>query len=436
MNRSISEIKAAVPLRLSDVRLDPDGTRTALRPFSPGEPPEAFRHPEPRAERIVARALAFDEAALAAELARTVDPLRKEHREPEPVLLARYEEIAADVPAACGANEAQRLLIGAYFTQEFAFESAALFNPSVVRHPDQGGVADGDTRIALSLRGVGEGHVSSLTFRVGVWRADGTVMVEPPSRFASGPTIAERTLPNDRRVFDLTFEHARDLSERVIYPFLPIQGRGVEDVRLVTFTDDDGRSTVRGTFTAFNGSDVRQAMLQTDDFASFETRGVEGELYAGKGMALFPRRVGGRYAMLSRQDNENILLTWSDDLYHWDGGELLLQPEQPWESVQLGNCGSPIEVDEGFLLLTHGVGGVRGYSLGAALLDKDDPSRVIGRMAQPLIAPGNERDGYVPNVIYSCGGLARGRELLLPFAVADTYCRFATLSIDDLVAAM
>ena len=430
------QASGAVPIRFSDMRLQPDPTRTALRPFSPGEPPEPFARAEPRGRRIIGRALSFDGNALDAEILRTVEPLRGRHHDPDRVLLARFEEIAGEVPAARSATGKQRLLIGAYFTQEFAFESTALFNPSVVRHPDQTGLQNGDTRLVVSLRGVGEGHISSLAFRTGVWRADGSVDIDDPSRFAVGATIVERTLPNDRRVFGLTFEGARDLSERVIYPFLPIQGRGLEDVRLVEFTEADGSTTYRGTFTAFNGAEVRQALLHTKDFTTFEARGVEGPLYAGKGMALFPRRVGGRYAMLSRQDNENVWLAFSDDLHRWTGGEVLLRPERPWESVQMGNCGSPIEIDEGFLVLTHAVGGVRSYSLGAALLDKDDPSRVIGRTADPLIAPGDERGGYVPNVIYSCGALARGRELLLPFAVADTYVRFATMRVDDLLGGM
>ena len=435
-NRGDRPAHAGVPVRISEVRLGPDPLRTVLRPFLPGEPSAPFAHAEPRTGRIVERALFLKGAALEAELARLTEPLVDRHRGLTDLLLSRFEEVAADLPVARRANEAQRLLIGAYFTQQFAFESTALFNPSVVRHPEQTGMGKGDVRIVLSLRGIGEGHVSTLAFRTGIWRADGSVDVDPASRFAVGPTVVETDLPNGRTSYHLTYQGARDLSEQVVYPFLPIQGRGIEDVRLVEFIDDDGASTYRGTFTAFNGSDVRQAMLRTDDFAEFDMRGVEGDLYAGKGMALFPRRIGGRYAMLSRHDNENVWLTFSDDVHQWNGGEILLRPEQPWESIQMGNCGSPMEIDEGFLVLTHGVGGIRGYSIGAVLLDKRDPSRVLGRMAEPLLSPGAEHDGYVPNVVYSCGGMVRGRELLLPFAVADTYVRFAVLRVDDLIAAM
>ena len=294
--------------------------------------------------------------ALEAELSRLVDPFRDRYRDLGRSLLARFDEVSVDLPTARRADETQRLLIGSYFTQQFASEPTALFNPSVVRHPDQTGLSVGDVRIVVSVRGIGEGHVSTLAFRTGVWRCDGSIDIGPASRFSVGPTIEESELPSGRTAYNLTFDDAQDLSEQVVYPFLPIQGRGIEDVRLVEFIEDDGASTFRGTFTAFNGSAVRQAMLRTDDFTAFDMRGVEGDLYAGKGMALFPRRIDGRYAMLSRQDNENVWLTFSDDLHRWDGGEILLRPEQPWESIQMGNCGSPLEIDEGFLVLTHGVG--------------------------------------------------------------------------------
>nr|WP_174297822.1 glycoside hydrolase family 130 protein [Sphingomonas bacterium] len=423
-------------VRHLDTRLSPDPSRTVLRPFSPSDA-EAFADPDrPRARRVVERLLALGDDLLAREVDRLLVPLRERHRDLDHLLLDRFEEVARDLPIAHDANDGQRLLIGAYFSQEYAFESAALFNPSIVRHPDQGGVADGDLRFVLGLRGIGEGHTSSLTFRTGVWRADGSVAIDPPGRLAIGPRLRQETLPNGRMLAHLDYTGSRDISETVIYPFLPSQGRGVEDVRLVEFTDGEGRATYRGTFTAFSGSDVRQGLAQTSDFQTFELRGVEGDLYAGKGMALFPRMIGGRYAMLSRQDNESVWLVFSDDLYQWSGGEKLLSPEQPWEAVQMGNCGSPIEIEEGFLVLTHGVGGVRNYCLGAALLDRDDPSRVIGRLAEPLLEPTEERDGYVPNVVYTCGALARGRTLLLPFAVADSFTRFAEVSLDALIARM
>jgi len=422
--------------RLDNARISPDPSRTVLRPFSPEDPRGFEFGGHPRAERICKRILELAEDALTREVERTVDPLRMRHPDVERILLERCDEIVACLPPDAGRRKAQRLLIGAYFSEEYSFESAALFNPSVVAHPDQSESASDDVSFVLSLRGVGEGHLSSLTFRTGVWRADGSVEVDDASPHAVGPRIRQETLPNGRMLAHLDCGGASDISETVLYPFLPSQGRGIEDMRLVSFTDGDGMVSFRGTFTAFDGTDVRQGLIQTSDFKSFEMRGVEGDLYAGKGMALFPRMIGGRYAMLSRQDNESVWLVFSDDLYRWSGGEKLLSPHHSWEYIQMGNCGSPIEIDEGFLVLTHGVGGVRTYCMGAALLDKNDPRTVIGRLAEPLLEPIGERDGYVPNVVYSCGALLRGRTLLLPFAVADSFTRFATVSIDDLVSRM
>jgi predicted GH43/DUF377 family glycosyl hydrolase len=223
----------------------------------------------------------------------------------------------------------------------------------------------------------------------------------------------------------------------VIYPFVPSQGRGIEDVRMVEFTDDDGTTDYRATYTAFNGTDVRQGLMRTSDFRNFEMRGVRGELYAGKGMALFPRKIGGRYFMLSRQDNENLWLVSSDEFAAWSGGDKIITPKWPWEYIQIGNCGSPIELDEGWLVLTHGVGAVRNYCIGACLLDKNDPSKLLARLEKPLLEPdGDARDGYVPNVVYSCGALLRDRTLLLPYGEADNFATFATVEVDRLLAAM
>jgi predicted GH43/DUF377 family glycosyl hydrolase len=228
-----------------------------------------------------------------------------------------------------------------------------------------------------------------------------------------------------------------EISETVIYPFLPSQGRGIEDVRLVQFTDEDGVADYRGTFTAFNGAEVRQGLLRSRDFRRFETRGVQGELYKGKGMALFPRKIDGSYMMLGRQDNENIWLLSSDRFDTWNGGEKILSPSAMWEFIQIGNCGSPIEIDEGWLILTHGVGPVRGYCMGACLMDKARPSRMLARTSKPLLKPiAGSRDGYVPNVVYSCGSLLRDRALLIPYGVDDNFTAFATVQIDDLLKLM
>jgi predicted GH43/DUF377 family glycosyl hydrolase len=365
------------------------------------------------------------------------EALKDRHSHPEQLLLNSLSDLEDPKLDRATLTTDQALLIGAYFSEEFSFESAALFNPSIVRNPDQSGAKAGDTRFILSLRGIGEGHISSLTFRTGTWAADGQVVVDTPSAHAVGPRIERSQDEPDELVVRLSFEGADDICEAVVYPFMPSQGRGIEDLRMVEFTDDDGSVDYRGTYTAFNGTDVRQGLLRTSDFRTFEMRGVHGSLYAGKGMALFPRRIEGRYVMLSRQDNENLWLVYSDDYARWSGGEKIITPKWPWEFIQIGNCGSPIELDEGWLVLTHGVGAIRSYCMGACLLDKQDPSKLLARMETPLLEPtGDWQDGYVPNVVYSCGALLRGRTLLLPYGVADTFATFATVQIDALIAAM
>jgi predicted GH43/DUF377 family glycosyl hydrolase len=421
----------------STVTLRSSGARNVVRPFSLEDPPDFVVKDHPRTQRIIERILSLDDTSIRDALARAVASYQGRHRDLEGLFMARYQQLADVSFDHSTVHRDRALLIGAYFSEEFSFESAALFNPSIVCHPDQSGVATGDTRFVLSLRGIGEGHISSLTFRTGTWKADGQVVVEDPSPFATGPRLARSEGGQGQLVVHLDCGDAETISETVVYPFMPSQGRGIEDVRLVAFTEDDGTTDFRGTYTAFNGSDVRQGMLRTADFKSFEMRGVQGAMYAGKGMALFPRRIGGRYFMLGRQDNENIWVLSSDDLYTWEGGVKTISPRSPWEFIQMGNCGSPTEVDEGWLVMTHGVGLMRNYCIGACLLDKDDPTKVLARGTGPLLEPDEHaRDGYVPNVVYSCGALLRGRTLLLPYGVADSFTAFATVDVDRLIGSM
>lgn len=417
--------------------LKPDSSRTVIRPFLLSDPDGFAKIGHPRAERIAQRILSLDKAGIRAELKLLRAALDGRHREPDRILfdiLAGVDGLKIDRSVL---SHDQSLLMGAYFSEEFSFESAALFNPSIVRHPDQTGVGEGDTRFVLSLRGIGEGHISSLTFRTGTWTADGGVEVDTPSSHAVGPYIDMSQSDHGQLIVELSFDRAEDISESVVYPFMPSQGRGIEDVRMVEFTDDDGTVDYRATYTAFNGSDVRQGLMRTSDFRNFEMRGVQGELYAGKGMALFPRKIDGRFFMLSRQDNENLWLVSSDSFASWSGGEKIITPKWPWEYIQIGNCGSPIELNEGWLVLTHGVGVVRNYCVGACLLDKKDPTKILARLEKPLLEPeGAARDGYVPNVVYSCGAIVRDRTLLLPYGVADNFATFATIDIDAMLAAM
>jgi predicted GH43/DUF377 family glycosyl hydrolase len=414
--------------------LRPDSTRTVLRPFIIEDPSASD---SPRTRKVIDRILTLDAAGLRDALHIVAASLDERHRDVDRLLLSRYEELRGLIEDRALPTPDQCKLIGAYFSEEFSFESAALFNPSVVPHPDQRGVEAGGLRIVVSLRGIGEGHISSLAFRTGTWRADGAVTFDEPGRYAVGPRFERRQGPAGELVVRLLCDGAEDISETVIYPFLPSQGRGVEDLRLVQFTDDDGATDYRGTYTAFNGTEVRQGLLRTNDFMTFEMRGVRGDLYSGKGMALFPRKIDGRYLMLGRQDNENIWLLSSHEFDAWSGGEKIISPRFPWEFIQIGNCGSPIEIDEGWLVLTHGVGVARTYCIGASLLDKADPSKLLARTAKPVLEPDNDaRDGYVPNVVYSCGALVRDRTLLLPYGVADNFAAFATVKLDELVKTM
>jgi predicted GH43/DUF377 family glycosyl hydrolase len=327
-------------------------------------------------------------------------------------------------------------LIGAYFLNEYSFEASALFNPSIVPHPDQSGAPQGGLRFILSLRAVGEGHISSLTFRAGTIAADGSLTVDPTARLASSPRVKLRVPKPDGDEIELTFNPEEELSERVIFPVTDSQSNGIEDARFVEFSDG-GRKTYYATYTAYSGKAIRSELIETHDFLSFKMSPLKGTAARNKGMALFPRRIDGKYAMIARQDNENLYLIYSDDLYRWDGGQAILKPQFPWEFVQIGNCGSPIELDEGWLLLTHGVGPVRKYSIGAALLDKNDPSKVLARSVEPLLHPEpSEREGYVPNVVYTCGAMRHNDQIILPYAISDTFSNFATIKIAALMQAM
>ena len=414
------------------LRADP--LRTVVRPFLPSDP-EAYADPDhPRGERIARRVLDLSPEQLDEELERVKLSLDTRHRDPVEMLEHRFTELAAAVPGIAQADRKQQLLLAAYFSAEYSFESAALFNPSIVHFP----AGDGDDlRFLLSLRGIGEGHLSSVTFRTGTWRADGEVVLDDASPTAVPLTVEKPEGWREDDPIALNCGGSRDPSETVLFPVVESQSRGIEDVRLAPLVMADGRSTFAGTYTALGGKGVRQEMFLTDSFKSFHMHAVKGDLAGGKGMALFPRQIDNRYLAVGRQDSENLWLFSSDDLVTWGGGVKLMGPHYPWEFVQIGNCGSPLEIDEGWLLLTHGVGVVRNYCMGAALLDRDDPSRVLKRTPKPLLEPSPEdRDGYVPNVVYSCGGLVRGRTLLLPYGIADDYTAFATVDLDRLMDAM
>jgi predicted GH43/DUF377 family glycosyl hydrolase len=417
--------------------LRPDPARVVVRPFKPTPEPRDLKPTDKaRANHIVARVLGLDPNTAEQQLADVLENFEGRHRN----LLKTFEMRAVEMEAALEPHavltETQRHLVGAYFLHEYAFEASALFNPSIVRHPDQSGAAAGGCRFILSLRAVGEGHISSLTFRSGSIAADGGVTIDPTARLASVPKITRRTTRRDGDDVEVSFGPDEDLSERVIFPITDAQANGIEDARFVEFVDE-GRKTFFATYTAYSGRAIRSELLETADFRSFRMTPLSGTATRNKGMGLFPRKIDGRYAMIGRQDNENLHLIYSDDLYTWDGRHSFLQPAYPWEFVQIGNCGSPIELDEGWLVFTHGVGPVRKYSIGAILLDKRDPSKILGRAREPLVRPEpTEREGYVPNVVYTCGALRHGDRIVLPYAVSDTFSNFATIRIAALLQAL
>jgi predicted GH43/DUF377 family glycosyl hydrolase len=433
-----ASLSQSIFLNRQSLYLRPDSARVVVRPFKPATEPRDLNPTDKiRANHIVDRVLGLDAEATAQQLREVLENFEGRHRNLLDIFEARAAEMEDAFQPHAQLNKTQRGLIGAYFLNEYSFEASALFNPSIVRHPDQTGAPEHGCRFILSLRAVGEGHISSLTFRSGTIAADGSVSVDPTARLASVPKIRSRTsLPNGDEI-EVTFRPDEELSERVIFPVTDSQSNGIEDARFVEFNDDDGRKTFYATYTAYSGRAIRSELLTTTDFQSFRMTPLNGSAARNKGMALFPRKIGGRYAMIARQDNENLYLIYSDDLYSWEGGRSIVQPEYPWEFVQIGNCGSPIELDDCWLLLIHGVGPVRKYSIGAVLLDKNDPSKVLARSHEPLVRPEpTEREGYVPNVVYTCGAMRHHDQIVLPYAVSDTFSNFATIKIAALMQAV
>jgi predicted GH43/DUF377 family glycosyl hydrolase len=480
-------------LRRTGPVLEPDRRRVLLRAFNPTT--------AQRSLKILARLSALSEESAAHELSRIQSTFEGRHRHLESFWQRRFEQVKDLLLTDTPLSQTRKQLIGAYFTQEYALEGAALFNPSLVWHPDQTGMAAGCRRFVLSLRATGEGHISSIAFRTGTINASCQLTLEEPTRFVSGPEQLSYP-PYDRALFArklheldhqddsveailsalnptftleelkasiqriekdtrekhkpstagstirslltlaranymVTFSPEQPLAERILFPTSPTELNGIEDARFVAFQEDEGTTTYYATYTAYDGKATMPQLLKTTDFLSFEMATLNGPEVLNKGMALFPRRIQGHYAMLSRQDNENIYLMYSDNLHFWYTKETLLRPTYPWEYVQLGNCGSPIETEAGWLVLTHGVGAMRQYALGAILLDKDNPSVVLGRLPEPLLSPtSDEREGYVPNVVYSCGAQLHNDMLILPYALSDQASSFAVVPLGDILKAM
>ena len=425
-----------VELVQHELRLHADPSRVVVRPFH-----LAWQATGPdvvRVRKLIDDILALDARTVRAELSVVLRDFADRHWQIERVFDDRYAEIERalgmeDQPI----KRETRRLIGAYFCHEYSYAAAALMNPSVVRHPDQSGLQPESVRIILSLRAVGEGHISTIAFREGIISAGRQIALLPQPAFATAAMLAKPK--GDRQTDTISVYRQREssISGTVIFPITEAQRNGLEDLRLLEFTRDSGKSEWIGTYTAYSGRDIHSELLRTRDFRDFTLMPIKGAAAHNKGMALFPRKIDGQYLMIGRQDGKNLYLLKSDRIDHWDGGTLLLEPRFPWELVQIGNCGSPIELDEGWLLITHGVGAMRKYAIGAALLDKDDPSIVLGRTTNPILSAADEdREGYVPNVVYTCGAIRVGDDLFLPYGVADSSVCFAFVAIRDILAQM
>ncbi len=415
------------------LRLHADPSRVVVRPFH-----LAWQANGPDLERVhalVRKILALDARTVRAELSVVLRDFAERHWQIERVFDERYEQIEPKL----GLGEEpvkreMRRLIGAYFCHEYSYAAAALMNPSVVRHPDQSGMQPGSVRIIISLRAVGEGHISTIAFREGIVSAGRKLDLMPQSDFATAAMLGNPRMTNPESI-SIYRQRDSTISGTVIFPVTEAQRNGLEDLRLLEFIRDSGKSEWVGTYTAYSGSAIRSELLRTRDFRDFTLTPIIGEAGRNKGMALFPRKIGGEFMMIGRQDGKNLFLMRSTKIDHWEGGALLLEPRYPWELVQIGNCGAPIELDEGWLLLTHGVGAMRKYAIGAVLLDKDDPAKVLGRTPNPILSAADEdREGYVPNVVYTCGAIRVGDDLFMPYGVADSSVCFAFVAIADILA--
>jgi predicted GH43/DUF377 family glycosyl hydrolase len=472
------------------IRLTPDPRRVVIRFFRPGD--------DQRIRGIINRALRLSGQDIERIGSDLRGKFRGKHREIVDAVQEHYEAVKRFIPDEDKLTDQHKLLIGAYFTMEYAVESAALFNPSMVPTPDQSGLAPGSLRFIVSLRATGEGHISSIVFRRGVIDANCNITIDSPIPYCERlkvvenrqfiksnvrPRLVEMGAYNEeaetilseleeeftldelnevitrirngldtpgalhetannilslaRANYELDLPPGVNPSEVVIFPYSEIESHGLEDVRLVHFRDDDGSTYYYGTYTAYNGFHIMPQLLEFVEGKSIRVHTIGGRYARGKGMALFPRKVNDVYMMIGRIDNENLYLMKSDSVLFWDNAQLIQQPRFPWELIQIGNCGSPLETEAGWLLLTHGVGPMREYCIGATLLDRNDPSKVIGQTREPLIIPvAEERSGYVPNVVYSCGGLIHRDRLVIPYAMSDISSSFAHVSLTDLLAAL
>lgn len=425
------------PLHIFDTRLHADPARVVLRPFHLGW--QAKNAPGDRALRLVEDVAGLTEERAALEYQRVLRDFEERHWQTERIFAGRFAEVACNLALDPNRfSEIKQRLIGSYFCHEYTFAAAALMNPSIVPAPDQSGMCNGAVRFIMSLRAVGEGHISSIAFREGIAEADGSFSLWPEAAFATSVELDEEEQFDADDGVSVHRNPESSLSNTVIFPITEQQRGGLEDLRMVRFDHGGGDFEWVGTYTAYSGQSIRSELLRTRDFRSFDLQPIYGRAGRNKGMALFPERIDGRFAMISRQDGKNLFLLKSNEIDHWDDeGTLLMEPKYPWEFIQIGNCGSPIPTEAGWLMFTHGVGAMRKYALGCALLDRDDPSKVLARTEEPVLTAENaDRSGYVPNVVYTCGALKVGERLLLPYGISDSTVGFASCDIQALLRTM
>jgi predicted GH43/DUF377 family glycosyl hydrolase len=421
---------------LHPLRLKADPARVVVRPFHLAW--QGNRADPGRARRLVDQVLTLSDREIGRQLQQVMQNFETRHWQTRKVFLRRFREICKLLDLSLqGIGDKRQQLIGAYFCQEYSYAAAALMNPSVVPHPDQSGLDRHTRRVLMSLRAVGEGHISSIAFREGLVSEQGGLELAPEPPFAVAADAPDLDLLCSDCAVTVYRSEDANLSGTVIFPVTPAQVGGLEDLRLTHFTHDDGSQEYFGTYTAYSGRDIRSELLRTTDFRSAELIPMTGDATRNKGLALFPQKIGGRYVMIGRQDGQNMYLLDSDDVTHWHGGQLLIAPKYAWEFIQMGNCGAPILIDEGWLVLTHGVGAMRQYAIGAVLLARDDPSKILGRTRYPILqAENDDRNGYVPNVVYTCGGMRVGDQLFMPYGISDSSIGFAFLPLKDLVSAL
>lgn len=480
-----------IKMERTDIRITPDPSRVLIRPFIPRD--------TNRITKIISRVLSLPDETVGKQLSRVMEEFAERHFDINRIFEHHFNLVRPYLVTDIEPPRERRLLIGSLFTSEYSLECAALFNPSIIPHPDQTGLSEGDLRFIMSLRATGEGHISSISFRSGILDRESRIRfdsaepyVTPPEPISNssydkhlfarklaemgmyddfsqhvlnnmedsftrdelGWAIRRSDQPHFRKEqtsqltaeamiwladsnYQIRFSPEQKISQRIIFPTGPSEQNGIEDARFVQFLNEDGTRVYYATYTAYDGKSILPQLMASEDFEHFRIITLNGKAAQNKGMALFPRKLEGRYAMISRQDNENLYIMYSDNIHFWHEMIPLLRPTYPWEFVQVGNCGTPIETERGWLVLTHGVGPMRKYCIGAVLLDLENPSRVIGRLPEPLLAPNeNEREGYVPNVVYTCGALVHRGKLVIPYAMSDYASSVATVSLDEVLEAL